>query len=175
MRAAPRRTGSAALTGGVRTFSWTGRLHGEPEPPPAAVDRIVHRPAVLAERLEPDRAVPPEPGVERRGERVEVPAAPVPAVEELVLEYAEEPLHRGVVRARALARHRPGEAVGLADRLPSRPPVVAAPVRAHHGALARRERRARRLQRRVRQLGIRNGRDRPGHGPAVVEVQQRCV
>ena len=51
---------------GMRTIFWTARLRGEPERPPAAVDRIAHRPVPLAERLDPDRAAPPEPGVVHR-------------------------------------------------------------------------------------------------------------
>ena len=50
-----------------------------------------------------------------------------------VLEPPEEALHRGVVRAAALPRHRPGQPVPLAYGYPAGPAVVAAAVRAGHG------------------------------------------
>ena len=50
--------------------------------------------------------------------------APVPMVEELVLQPAEEALAGRVVRAAPLRRHAPGQPVLLADRDPARPAVV---------------------------------------------------
>lgn len=80
----------------MRTFSCTG-LGGRPEPLPAAQDRIVHRAPALAERLEPTPAVPADVGGQLGDEGLGGPAAPVPPVEELDLEPAEEALARGVV------------------------------------------------------------------------------
>ena len=51
-------------------------------------------------------------------------APPVAAVEELVLEPAEEPLHGGVVRRASLGAHGVGQPVLLADADPSGPPVM---------------------------------------------------
>lgn len=55
-------------------------------------------------------------------------APPVPPVEELVLEPAEEPLGGRAVRAASLDAHRPDRPVLLADANPFVPPVVAAAV-----------------------------------------------
>ena len=81
----------------MRTISWTG-LSGQPEPLPAAPDRIVHRPAVLVEGLEPVLPVPADVLRELRDEGLGGEPAPVPAVEELDLQPPEEALAGGVVR-----------------------------------------------------------------------------
>ena len=64
-------------------------------------------------------------GVEHAAELGYRHARPVPMVEEFILEPAEESLHRRVVRAAPLLRHRPGQVVLLADRDPSGPAVMA--------------------------------------------------
>lgn len=63
-------------------------------------------------------------------------APPVAAVEELVLEPAEEPLHGGVVRRASLGAHGVGQPVLLADADPSGPPVMAPAVAVDHGTFA---------------------------------------
>jgi len=113
--------------GGCGRFFGLG-LNPEPQPPPAAVDGIVHRLAALAEGLEPVRAVEAHPSVEHRGEHLLGHAAPVAPVEHLVLQVAEEALACGVVRRAALARHRPGDPVLLAYANPAVPAVVAPAV-----------------------------------------------
>ena len=80
----------------MRTISWTG-LGGQPEPLPSAPDRIVHRPAALPEGLQPALPVPADVRGELRDELLRPPARPVPAVEELDLQPAEEALAGGVV------------------------------------------------------------------------------
>ena len=124
-----------------------------------------------AERLrDAPLAEPPEPAVEGGHEVPQRPPAPVPAVEELALQQAEEALGAGVVAAGALARHAARQAVALAYRAPAGPAVVAAAVGVRHGRLAAGERRARELQRRVGQRRRRPRADRPGDGPAVEAV-----
>ena len=82
-------------------------LGGQPQPPPAAGYRIVHLAPSLVERLQPPLPVPADPLGELGGEPLGGDPAPVPPVEELDLEPAEEPLAGGVVRRVPLARHRP--------------------------------------------------------------------
>ena len=109
----------------MRTFSWTG-LGGQPEPPPAAPDRIVRRRAALVEGLEAPLAVPADAAGQLLDERLRGPAAPDAVVEELDPEPAEEALARGVVRRAALPRHRPGHARRPARRDPVGGAVVPA-------------------------------------------------
>ena len=119
------------------------------------------------------RAVAPHPLVQRRGELLVGDAAPVAAIEHLVLQVAKEPLARGVVRGAPLARHRARHAVELADARPAAPAVVAPAVAVAERPIALAELRARGLQGRVGQRGIRPGRDRPGHGLPVEQVDDR--
>ena len=104
--------------------------------------------------LDPLATVVSHVAVELGCEILQADALPVPAVEELVLEPAEEPLHGRVVRRAPLPRHRALEAVPLADLEPPGPPVVAPPVAVDHGGLARPERCARLLEHRVGHLGV---------------------
>lgn len=67
-------------------------LRGVSEPPTPVVDRIAHRPAPFSEVLDPAGAVSPEPPVEHLDELRLGDAAPVAAIEELVLQVAEESL-----------------------------------------------------------------------------------
>ena len=92
-------------TGGADVFP--DGLGGQPQPPPAAGYRIVHLAPSLVERLQPPLPVPADPLGELGGEPLGGDPAPVPPVEELDLEPAEEPLAGGVVRRVPLARHRP--------------------------------------------------------------------
>ena len=93
------------LKGGADVFP--DGLGGQPQPPPAAGYRIVHLAPSLVERLQPPLPVPADPLGELGGEPLGGDPAPVPPVEELDLEPAEEPLAGGVVRRVPLARHRP--------------------------------------------------------------------
>ena len=97
-------------------------------------------------------------------------ALPVPRVEELLLEQAEEALGAGVVAAHALARHAPGQPVRLADRDPPRPAVVAAAVAVDGRRLAGRQHPAGRLERGIGQPRRGVPADRPRDGPAVEAV-----
>lgn len=139
--------------------------------------RVAEEPAVLVRRAPAQRpgyaprAEPVEPPVELGHEAPGVPALPVPAVEELALEQAEEALHAGVVRARALARHAPDEAAAPAGLRPAGPSVVPAAVGVHDRPPPGRECRAGGLERRVRQPRGRRGADRPGGRPAVEAVE----
>ena len=148
-------------------------LCGVPEPPAPAVNRIAHRPAFLLEVLDPVGAVPPEPSVEHLDELVLGDAAPVAAVEELVLQVAEEALAGRVVGRAPLPRHRAGDAVRRADPLPARPAVMAAAVGVAEGVLPGPQLRARGQQRGVRELGVRAPRYRPAHRLAVEQVDDR--
>jgi hypothetical protein len=162
----------------IRVFgdadNFLDRLRGQPKPPPAIVDRIVVLPGAVVEQLEAPLAVEAHPLVEPGDELLGGDAAPVPAVEELVLEPAEEALRRRVVGAAALPGHRAGDAVLLADALPAGPAVVAAAVGVAERGLARPQRGAGRLQRRVGERGVRARAGRPGDGPAVEEVHDRA-
>ena len=138
--------------------------------------RVAQPPAVLVGREPAERLggaplpEPPHPGVELGEELLEPLARPVPRVEELALERAEEALHARVVWAAALARHRPREPVGLADRGPARPAVVPPAVGVDGRPLAGRERGARGLQARVREGRRGPGAARPGDGAPVEAV-----
>lgn len=123
---------------------------------------------------DPARPEPLHPAVQLVHELPDRGAAPVAGVVELPLEQAEEPLGAGVVAAHALARHAAGQAVGLAYRDPTRPAVVPAPVAVHRRGLARRERRARVLEARVRELRGRAQAPRPADRPAVEAVDHRA-
>jgi len=161
----------AMSKGGADVFPCV--LCGVPEPPAPAVNRIAHRPAFLLEVLDRVGAVPPEPPVEHLDELGLGDAAPVAAVEELVLQVAEEALAGRVVGRVALPRHRAGDAVRRADPLPARPAVMAAAVGVAEGVLPGPQLRARGQQRGVRELGVRAPRDRPAHGLAVEQVDDR--
>ena len=78
-----------------------------------------------------------------------------------VLEPAEESLHRRVVRAAPLLRHRPGQVVLLAYGYPSGPAVAAPAIGTGHGALAFAERAACGLEAAVGELRVRARADRP--------------
>src|SRR5699024_10147333 len=99
------KTYSSPSLGGADVFP--DGLGGQPQPPPAAGYRIVHLAPSLVERLQPPLPVPADPLGELGGEPLGGDLAPVPPVEELDLEPAEEPLAGGVVRRVPLARHRP--------------------------------------------------------------------
>lgn len=94
------------------------RLDLVPQAPPAPGYRIVHRPAALAEGLEPPVDVPFQVAVEHPPELVEADLRPVPAVVELLLQGAEEALRPGVVGAAVLPGHRAHHAALRADPLP---------------------------------------------------------
>lgn len=137
---------------------------------------ISQREAVLvgrepAERLGyASRAEQPHPGIELGHEFGKADAPPVPWMEELLLEQTEEALGPSVVAARALARHAPRQPVPLAYRDPPRPAVVSAAVAVDRRGLARRQRRADRLEARVRERRVGTRPDRPGDGPAVEAI-----
>ena len=69
-------------------------------------------------------------------------AGPIHAEERLHLQPSEEDLHRRVVGAASLLRHRPEQVVLVAYRYPARPTVVAPAIGMGHGALALAERAA---------------------------------
>ncbi len=94
-------------------------------------------------------------------------------VEESILEPAKESLHRRVVRASPLPRHRPGQVVLLAYGYPSGPAVMAPAVGMGHGALALAERAACGLEAAVGELCVRARADRPGGQAAVEAVEDR--
>lgn len=139
---------------------------------------ISQREAVLvgrepAERLGyASRAEQPHPGIELGHEFGKVDAPPVPWMEELLLELAEEALGPSVVAARALARHAPRQPVPLAYRDPPRPAIASAAVAVDRRGLARRQRRADRLEARVRERRVGTRADRPGDGPAVEAIDR---
>ena len=112
--------------------------------------------------------------VQQFHERVHGDAIPVPIVEELVLEAAEEAFASRVVRAAALLRHGPGQAVSLAYADPAGPSVMASPVRVADRVLARGERPARVLQGAVGERRARAPSDPPCHDEAVVAVDDRA-
>ena len=94
-------------------------------------------------------------------------------VEELVLQAAEEAFASRVVRAAALLRHGPGQAVSLAYADPAGPSVMASPVRVADRALARGERPTRPPGSRWR--APRSGAfDPPCHDETVVAVDDRA-
>ena len=143
--------------------------------------RVAERQPVLVRRqpAQPLRDAPrPEPlhpAVQLVHELPDRGAAPVAGVVELLLERAEEALRPRVVAAHALAGHAAPEAVGLAPLDPRRRPVVHAPVVVHGGGLARRERRARRIKARVRELRGGAQAPRPADRPAVEAVDHVSV
>lgn len=142
--------------------------------------RVAERQPVLVRRqpAQPLRDAPrPEPlhpAVQLVHELPDRGAAPVAGVVELLLEQAEEALRPRVVAAHALAGHAAPEAVGLAPLDPRRRPVVHAPVVVHGGGLTRRERRARRIKARVRELRGGAQAPRPADRPAVEAVDHRA-
>lgn len=80
------------------------------------------------------RAEPPYPLVEGRRELARPDPGPVPAVEELLPQQAEEALGTGVVAAHALARHAAGQAGPPVNADPASPALVGAvrtPIRAY--------------------------------------------
>lgn len=137
---------------------------------------ITQREAVLvgrepAERLGyAFRAEQPHPGIEFGHEFGKADAPPVPLMEELLLELAEEAPGPSVVAARALARHAPRQPVPLAYRDPPRPAIASAAVAVDRRGLARRQCRADRLEARVRERRVGTRPDRPGDGPAVEAI-----
>ena len=72
------------------------------------------------------RAEPPYPLVEGRRELARPDPGPVPAVEELLPQQAEEALGTGVVAAHALARHAAGQAGPPVNADPASPALVGA-------------------------------------------------
>ena len=70
------------------------------------------------------RAEPPYPLVEGRRELARPDPGPVPAVEELLPQQAEEALGTGVVAAHALARHAAGQAGPPVNADPASPALV---------------------------------------------------
>lgn len=91
-----------------------------------------------------------------------------------VLEAAEEALASRVVRAAALLRHGPGQAVSLAYADPPGPSVMAPPVRVADRALARGERPARVLQGAVGERRVRAPPYAPRDDEAVEAVDDRA-
>ena len=81
---------------------------------------VAQAPAVLVGAQPPERSLDPplaivlQVGVELRHELASAHARPVPEVEELVLQPADEALTGGVVRAAALRGHAPEQPVLLA-------------------------------------------------------------
>ncbi len=134
------------------------------------VDRVVDRSAANPERLQPRGAVSAQPAVEERDELLGPVSRPVPAVEELVLQPPEEPLHGRVVRAGALARHRPRHAVLGAYGLPPVPAVMASAVAVEDRVLPLGEGAAGDGERCVRELGGGARRYRPAHRLGVEQV-----
>ena len=94
-------------------------------------------------------------------------------VEEFILEPAEESLHRRVLRAASLLRHRPGQVVLLADRDSSGPVVMAPAIRVRDGALPFGKRSACGLETAVGEFRVRARADRPGGQAAVEAVEDR--
>ena len=153
----------------MRQKSWRPgppSLGRQPQRPP-----VLHRAHPAQRLLRALLVIVAEPRVEAGHELLGGDPAPVPAVEELALEPAEEPLARRVVRRAPLRRHRAREPVLLAYRDPAGPAVVPAAVGVDPGRLARRQRRAGAREARVRQLRVGRGGDRPRRQAAVEAVQ----
>ena len=92
-------------------------------------------------------------------------------VEELVLKPPEEALHRRVVGAAPLLRHRPDQEILLADRNPPRPAIVASSIGVGHRALPFGKPPARGLEAGVGELCVRARPYRPGSQPSVEAVE----
>lgn len=89
---------------------------------------VLHRTHPAQPLLGPRLVVVSQIPVEHAAELGDRDARPVAMVEELVLEPSEEALHRRAVGAAPLLRHRPDQAVPVANRNPPGPAVVASAV-----------------------------------------------
>ncbi len=118
--------------------------------------------------------VPDHVGMKVVDELVDALAVMVPVVEELLFETAEEAFGGRVVGAAALGAHGSGQAVPLADGYPFGPAIMASPVGVDDRPLAVLEGAARLFEHAVGQLGRRAGADAPGHGHAVIAVDDRA-
>lgn len=96
------------------------RLCGQPK-----TSAVLHRAQPSQLLFRPLLVVVSQIGVEHAAEFGYRHARPVPMVEEFILEPAEESLHRRLVRAAPLLRHRPGQVVLFEDRYPARSTVTA--------------------------------------------------
>ena len=113
--------GAQAEGKGVRTIPWTSLSDQSLARPILPRTHPAERLLLAALVVEADVLV------QQLHERLHGDAAPVPMVEELVLEAAEEAFASRVVRAAALSRHGPGQAVSLAYADPAGPSVMASP------------------------------------------------
>ena len=161
--------------GGCGRFLGHAALCGEPQPHSAAVDRIVAQRPVIAESLEAARRPPRHHRIDEADERLRGPSRPVPPVEDLVLEGAEEALAGRVVGALGLARHGPRQPEVRADRLPSVPAVMASAVGVDDRPLAGPQRERRLHERRVREVRIGACARRPADGLAVEQVDHGAL
>ena len=121
-------------------------------------------------RLDPPVPVPDHVLVQHADEPVHRDAREAALVEELLPGTAEEALRGGVVRRTAFRARRTRQVVVLADADPLGPPVVAATVGMDDWFLAVLERGARVGEHAVGQCRVRAGADRPGDRHAVVAV-----
>ena len=140
---------------------------------PPQTSAVLHRAQPSQLLFRPLLVVVSQIGVEHSTELGYRHARPVPMVEEFILEPAKESLHRRVVRAAPLLRHRPGQVVFLADRDPSRPAVMAPAIGVRDGTLPFGKRAACGLEAAVGELRVRARADRPGGQAAVEAVEDR--
>lgn len=126
------------------------RLRRQSQAPP-----VLHRAHPAQSLLRPSLVVVSQIRVEHAAEFGDGDARPIAMVEELVLKPPEEALHRRVVGAAPLLRHRPDQEVLLADRDPPRPAVVASSIGVGHRALPFGKRPARGLEAGVGELCVR--------------------
>ena len=136
---------------GLRWESWTESILRCQQ---TQVPGVLHGAPVIQVALCPDVPVPSEVRVEHAHELLDRDPCPVAAVEELCLQSSEEAPAPRAAGAASLPRHRPDQAILLADLYPSRPAAMAAAVRADLGMVALAEPHARAEQRRVGHLGV---------------------
>ena len=157
----PRRSPRGTLSTGPRPCR---RPQISPVPRRAPMTEVAPGPGV---------PVPPQVRVEHPRELAGRSPAPIAPAGELCLGAAEEALAPRVAGAAPLPRHRPGQAVRLADPDPPRPAMAAAPVRARGRAVALAQPLARAEQRRVCRPRVGRGRDRPARRHAVEAARDR--
>ena len=122
---------SAARGWGLRTFSWSCFLYGQP-----LACSVFYR-AFPAQRLfDPRMVVPVDVFAGEVDDLLARAFLPMLGIHGLDLHTAEEPLGRGVVGAAPLRAHGPDQAVPAHPFQPSRPPVMTTAVTVDHGTLA---------------------------------------
>ena len=120
--------------GGVRTIPWTGYVTSPSRLLRTSIVSYTQRPPSRNARSLPERQNSSHPS--RRAANSSARAGPVAAVEELVLEPAEEAPRRCVVRRASLPRHRACQLVLGAYPLQARSALAAAVVGVGHGCLS---------------------------------------